>query len=215
MPFVHAVHVAAPAVLENEPGWHGVHLSIGSAVNFPTVHGVAAVAPAGQYEPASQPLHDALPSLAWNCPAAHSAHATFGSAEYLPALHSVSSELPSGQCLPGWHAFGFTVPATAQYDPAGHGASFDEPAAHHFPTAHFTFCVGDAQWYPTSHALAFVERAGQWVPAVVHLICELGVGQKWPEGNVCSGHVEGMITTGFRSGATMLSCANHNVREKS
>ena len=70
----------------------------------PFLHGSAALAPSGQYEPGSQATHVCLPSLAWYVPAAHLSHTP------LPAM---------GWTVPGRHCVWLREPVE-QDEPAGH-----------------------------------------------------------------------------------------------
>ena len=63
----------------------------------PFLHGSAAPAPSGQYEPGLQATHPSSPPLAWYLPAAHMTHVAmlaFGAT--VPGLHAVCWVLPVG-----------------------------------------------------------------------------------------------------------------------
>ena len=61
----------------------------------PFLHGSAALAPSGQYEPGSQATHVCSPSLVWYVPAAHLSHLPLPALGWtVPGLHLVCSVLP-------------------------------------------------------------------------------------------------------------------------
>ena len=63
----------------------------------PALHGSAALAPAGQYEPASQGAHVCWPPLSWYVPAAQLTHTPLPPAGCtVPGLHFVCLVLPVG-----------------------------------------------------------------------------------------------------------------------
>ena len=92
VPAAHLSHVAMLAIGATVPGLHlfcsalpvGAKLPFSDGVHslgpvrlveieyVPFLHGSAALAPAGQYDPGSQASHVCSPSSAWNVPAAHS-----------------------------------------------------------------------------------------------------------------------------------------------
>ena len=56
----------------------------------PFLHGSAALAPSGQYEPGSQATHVCSPSSAWYVPASHLSHVPcFATGWTVPGLHLV------------------------------------------------------------------------------------------------------------------------------
>ena len=77
--------------------WSSLPRSVDSEY-VPSLHGSAAPAPVGQYEPGSQAKHPSSPSLAWYVPAAHLSHAPLPALGWtVPGLHLVCSVLPAGE----------------------------------------------------------------------------------------------------------------------
>ena len=97
----------------------------------PSLHGSAALAPSGQYEPGSQATHVCSPALAWYFPAVHpSQKAAPEAAATKPAeqfLQSAGSELPGiGLAFPGAHAWHDALlfwPRSGLNVPARHGVN--------------------------------------------------------------------------------------------
>ena len=71
----------------------------------PSAHGSAALAPSGQYEPATQAAHTCLPSPVWYLPASHLSHAPMPESGWtVPGLHCVWLREPVEQDEPEGHS---------------------------------------------------------------------------------------------------------------
>ena len=87
--FVHSVRLVRLVALEYEP----------------FLHGSAALAPSGQYEPGSQATHACSPSPVWYVPAVHLTHvAMLASGATVPGLHLLGSAAPVPHADPGGHS---------------------------------------------------------------------------------------------------------------
>ena len=111
---------------------HSLRLARLVALEYePFLHGSAALAPSGQYEPGSQATHACSPSLGWYLPAAHpSQKAAPKAAATKPEeqfLQWAGSELPGiGLAFPGahaWHAPVLFWPPSGLNVPEGHGVN--------------------------------------------------------------------------------------------
>jgi len=99
--------------------------------NEPSLHGRAALAPSGQYEPGSQATQNCLPSPVWYLPAAHpsqkAAPEAFATEPAEQFLQSAGSELPRiGLAFPGAHAWHDALlfwPSSGLNVPAKHGVN--------------------------------------------------------------------------------------------
>ena len=194
-----ASHVAAPEWLTAVPAAHGVSSVLPVGAKWPAVvsvhslrlvrlvaleyepflHGSAAPAPAGQYEPGTQATHACLPSSVWYVPASHLVHAPMlATGATVPGLHLVGSVLPVGEKLPlsdGVHSLGAVRLVEIECVPFLHGSAALAPSGQYEPGSQATHaCSPSLAWYvPAAHLSHVPCFAMGWTVPGLHLVCSV------------------------------------------
>ena len=143
----------------------------------PSLHGSAALAPTGQYDPSLQATHVFSPSPAWYVPAVHLLHVPLPASGWtVPGLHLDCSVLPVGEKWPlsvGVHWSVLVRLDAFEYVPSSHGSAALAPVGQYVPRSQKTqACSPSPFWYvPAAHLVHAPMLALDAMVPGLHAVC--------------------------------------------